>query len=1360
MKKQLRVVLSLLAIFVCSSSLLKAGPTVIWDSSIPVFADVVDCDIDVQGMVELNMGIKVIANAADILITVTNGDAVITGPSTPYASCVPPRLYLIVQNDHTITFSLADDLMFRGTICDEIVLDLLVSVSGDGVVIFNIGDDQKVTFTSEPNSGVTHVFLVMHDVNAIGTAPELRFQRMPGPSASSVEFGPGCEMTFLAGPCEVGPVQPPEGTIVIDAANSSAGRLNLRMDDNTAVITGAHFVSDVGIEYLLSDINFLLQPDGFPTMRVQGSGPQIINGNTILTDYRFDPWCNDPLSTDTTRHGFIVDSNGSLDVADGSFLEYTGLANNDCPTPDIDPALLNGQTVAEVVKPRNPSAFIADHNRTNTAAANPQLRLLGTSAAYFRSGVDSLGTVTIDFLVDPENLTEGAGEIVLDVEGALDVCGTVSDSKIEILSLSVDPTGGTVLVGGTGPPDFPTRNFNTDSNGDLTRYNKAAFFINGRLNLGMTTLVHTDVNHDVFEKDFEPSEPTYIGGDTFSLKLSDTCFGQRPKIVFGNSEFRVHSDVALAGVDLFVPNPFGAPQGCDLFAMFNTVEFTFYHSGRIVDVGGGRHMILGATIGSLSCAETVVDREAHLDVYQETEQSAPPAGSHRLTLRTDVNDSTIDSAIPVMADLSGQCLLHTLYINHASNISLGTQATVGTTFDCTSTFALTTSPKLLIGGDFFSFETRGGSKGFPEASGITGEGGIFVQNNGCFSIEDFRRANISAMVVLIGDGTVNLPKRQVFFDSRIGITRFQVDLGTALDRLLVGPNQCISDLTLDWVSTQKDFAAGFVPYEIKQTPTICDCPVVTHANLINLPEVQGELDQLQIKRSRIADQAHFKVNGGFVRELVFLSGFDSAEAPVGFAVIENEGRLGIGSAHRNVDSVEATVKLGNNGLSLIPNGSGTVELNEDVLIDNVCHILTGTLFGLNEEDRLLIRSNTRRKLIVKGTGVLDLSQFTSTQQVLEIGGEVRLVFEPGARLVLGGGILRFTDQSELELKRIVDRNELAGTSLADNNDVRVVFAGTGSIVMQEAATAFIHQNAQLGIETLPDCGVMDTNLTWTLRNQAKIFIGNSATPGGSFFVGNPETRNGTVDFSIILDGIGTLLHIDRQGLLGWGVGMVDESSTVPNNWTVGALVETGTICLNIIEGAFDHNQILSGDDDRASLFAINDGGFFSFLFDPVNSKIRGGGNLALISSTTTGINPTVLAVTSPTLINDVAPGIMASKFLLEDTNNPVMPAVGTGLQLFNFLQTISYPTQLTSVGPVVGLVTMHAAKANLGKTNLGESVAGYVFNTAIRRQAVDRILGNGLAAGIDHVRSLDIAAVAVDVHPTTLVTDHFTEIPE
>ena len=184
-------------------------------------------------------------------------------------------------------------------------------------------------------------------------------------------------------------------------------------------------------------------------------------------------------------------------------------------------------------------------------------------------------------------------------------------------------------------------------------------------------------------------------------------------------------------------------------------------------------------------------------------------------------------------------------------------------------------------------------------------------------------------------------------------------------------------------------------------------------NLRALPTVQGIANQFQIKRSRYGDQVHLLIDGGRIKELVFLDGDRSSEAPVGFIVMQNNGRLGLGPADRDTDSVNASVVLGVNGVTLVANGDGIVDLNGNILVNNVCPILAGPDFGQSGEQHLVIQSVIPTEFRVTAGGILDLCSFTGPNQVLEFAGEARLVLEEGAILAMGGGTLLMNDKTSI-----------------------------------------------------------------------------------------------------------------------------------------------------------------------------------------------------------------------------------------------------------------------------------------------------------------------------------------------------------
>lgn len=1234
------------------------GNTVLWHNlsdgpggkSPGVVNDVFDCDIDVIGTNALVDGIIVAAVNQDILITVTNQDSTITGSGNRCDGVPtgPSRLYLFADCDRTITFQLTYDLIFRGTSDQGKPVDLLVTVSGCGVVQFCIEGGNQVCFTSIPGSGGAKVFLIMN--NPCNGIPELRFKRLDPiwnniNENIEVKVGKDSCISYAARRTVASGNANESGCIVYDGANAGTGCNILRVENCSCfIIWGHRLIASSDTEFLLSDID-LAEPAGKEAKLLIDnstannpepvpSSVRLINENEKCPNLLIDPFCDDAFTG--TQFGFVLGANGSLQVNNCSYFDYIGTVTNFVPvvtTPFdqlqpiiqdlIDCGKLTGPQ--DLIKERNCSALFVDGN-PDPNAIPAQIKFFGTSAMYFRSGVDCESFVSPDFTIDPDKEADGAGNIVLDVEGPLVVCGEVGqNSAMNILSLCVTKTGCPIFVEVEDKPFFPQRTFVKipDCPEDkYKQYNKAAWLINNCMEIRHTSLLHTDEIHDVFQNNdlgisSLNSEPTYIGGETWKLCVDAAhcgCIYQRPTILLYNSIFRVATSVGLTGLDICVSNDIVFDKVDCGSVNSNQSIFRFYNNGRAIDNAYGRVYVAGTNIGALSACGVLIDNNSHIDVFQKTAQQGDPT-PHSLTLEVGSNDECITEGLTY--DISGQCAVHEVYLNNASNISIGTDGEQGLDIkhEC-QTFPLITFPQFCIGGEFFSFDTQGGQWGLPGASGTTGQGGIFVDKNG--TIKSPCRSSFSTMVTRSRNGVIDLPKNQVFFTNRVGVTVWQPNLSASADRVLVPTGACISDFTMDWGALKKDYSTSedsFVPYEVKCTPNPCDCPPVTDANLRALPIVEGEVDQFQIRRSRIGDQAHLQVkNGGFIRELIFLLGCNPAEAPVGFLVVQDQAHVGLGTAHRNFDSNSANTVLGVNGLSICANGDATIELNEDVIINNVCHILSGVSFGVEGPNVLTIFSEDQKELRVKSTGLLDLTQFNNESKILRFAGNVRLIFEPGSRLVLGGGSIQFTDETQLSFERVLNENLITGTDINALDNVRVKISGQGQIVMEEDALCQILQNSFVGIESYPQCSLV-TSITWLLNNQAKVQIGTDSRPGGAFQVGNTSCQNGaSVDLTIILDGVGTVWEINRQGFMGLGVGMCDKASQIPNNWSVNCLENLALFVMNIEQGTFKHNQIRTGDVSTASLLAVGPSNAYSWTFDLTQAVILGGGNLVQITS--------------------------------------------------------------------------------------------------------------------------------------------------
>ena len=1196
-----------------------------WINDPNITDNVLNDDINVQGVNAIAAPVHVTADGGGGFVLNMN----INADSTIRNADSDGRLYLSAAAGNTIQINVDNNLRLTGTFDDlGNMIDFLVSFTGDGELNVVIGNDQAIEFTSDPLTGGAQFFLGMD-----GTLiPDVFFRRADTDSLANAEVvvGPkGC-ITYLAETSVESGNADETGSIRFIGDNLQEGCLILRIQDCGRVVIGGQNLQEVTLadDFTFVDINFT-EPSGLNAEFIIGSelanathrSLQVINENKKLTELFIDPFKTDDFNG--IRWGFILMANANFTVSNGAYLDYIGTATNLCP---VDCEQQNGaccdcDEVPSLIKERNPSAFFVDGNNNQFACA-AQINLLGTSGMYFRSGVDRCGNVNEadGFIIDFALKTPGPGEYVFSVEGLLNIFGDPEgDNGIQVLSLEVVKTGCPVLIDGVNPDltVFPARTFNTNLDGEFLRYNSAAFLINNRVNIFDASLVHTDENHCVFDKGNLGranlvSEPTYVGGETF--RICDPQ-GPRPTLAFYNSIFRVHTSAALTGVDIQVPNGNFLEMQCpEIISIdFNNVsQLRFYNNGNQIDNGYGRVLVLGTPSGAFACDScALVDKDSHLDVFQINDQTEELG--HMLLLTTSSNNQCITQGLDPDT-IVGQCAVQTIFQNCDSNISIGTNLTTNPQFD------LTTSPSLCVAGAFFSFETKGGNLGYPEASGTTGVGGIFVDQNGTFKINPTYRTSISTMVVKSGNGLVIVPKPQVYFGSRVGVTNWNINMNDPVQRIVVSEEQCFSDFTLDWGAVIKDFE-NFTPYDPKQTPSVCDCAPVVEANITNIPVIEGKLQQLQIKRSRIGDQVHLLVDGGTVQETVFLTGFNSAEAPVGFLAIDNDGLLGLGSTHRNIDSLEASIVLGINGVMIVPLGNSTVELNENVYINNVCHILPGPDFGSITENTLRIHSTEDRELRVQSGGVLDLSQFTEDTMVLEFAGNARLVLEPGARVILGGGVLSFTDETRLIFERVLDDDALQGTSPADLDPIRVKFIGTGRVVLEEASSCLVSEQTVVGIESDPTC-LPETDIEWVVLNQAKFQIGSAAEPGGAFQIGNTVDNGAPVSFQLILfSGSGNsdaLIEINREGFMGLGIGVASKvGGDSPNEWLVGNLFNVQSVRFELRAGTFKHNQIFSGGftlpfaDPQGSLLAIGaaESDAFDFVFDRVNMNIVGGGNM-------------------------------------------------------------------------------------------------------------------------------------------------------
>jgi len=1351
--------LALFALFIITSA---AYADVTWRGTSA--SDVIDNDIVIKDDVLLKLGsTRIEAIHRDVTITLTR-DAVISGHWAGES-----QLYLMAAEGRTIRFVLDHDLKFIGSsaVTGD---DLLIVQSGPGNVEVELTPGNRFKIASQNGSGGVQMYVLMYGGESAPCAdeycntdeycceeycddeycilgsgqnetseirPVLRFITASDVSRDSntkIVIGRKSRLSFLSSR-KIDMAQD-TGYIEFDPSSDGLGRMVLKIKNTGAVIAGASYTCQRNGGCITTETIDPTIPAGFEAVwsifNSRGAdfsaGLLVLNENDTLYDFFANSFLNLEGQGEVTRgpgqcltgftgerYGAVIAANGVLWVQSNAYLDYVGLSLNQMPDVVCVPGF-EGIQPSRIIKMRNPSALIIDgSNNPDTVPA--RFLLDENSAVYLRSGVANDGTIRDlsdpdPFTIDASQHTPGVGNIVLDVEGELNVEGIEvagePTSKIELLSLEVLPTGGSLFVDGD-QTNFPLRTFNTEDNEQLT-YNTGAFLINNTMNLYDTALSHTDVNHQVIADNDVRSEPTYIGGETFKLIGSPV----RPSIRFFNSNLLVHSDIALTGVDLVVPNLVD-DEGIQ---HKNSSDFAFFSSGACATNGTGRQMVLGTRIGSTAadgCSR--IDSDAHLDVMQlfnavGADYPVTDTDNQTLHLVSDLNDESI-----IGEDAVGFSV-NTIYLGNNSNISIGTPS------DSTG-FNIDTNPWLRIQGNYFSFTTRGGSTGCANRSNITGQGGIFVDLNGKLSIDPGYMASFCVLVTRSHNGIVDLPAGQVFFCDGLGIVNGDVDLSNPEDQILVQPGQEISDLILNWTLFRRD-CEQFAPYQ----PTGACCPAVTVENVSALPIIQGTVDNLIIQNSRFGDPATFIVDAGVVRGVTFESNSSnccgnicpevSGLAPVATIVLRNNGTF-----------VVSGENAGATGFTFIADGSGRIDLAGDMTIASRCSFVRGPNFA--EGDVLTISADIAREIIVPASGALDLRTFNVATDVIEFVGLAQLAIEPGASIVLGGGTLRFGGDSQIRFEAapnaagffqaiphgahnpaldplaIVpaadEHNQFAsltdfGAGLHNTDSFRIKLMGQGALELSGNAQAFVPVNAFVGVETTTDdssdCPVETTDFEIRLLDNAQFIIGQlDITQGGVFQIGNVEDQNATptsvrqpvpnsVSFTLTLNGPNANWSIGSQGFMGLGVGierfdgMNELGEIVPNENIVNTLFNVSSITFNFLAGRFEHDRIFPGNDPRASLLALSadESIAYNMILDSDATQsdfnIAGGGNLALVYPGEGGLHPIVLEDDNQI---EVAPGIfhprlrvgiLASSLL---QNNPTEQSGLTGLEFFEVLKT-------------------------------------------------------------------------------------------
>lgn len=665
---------------------------------------------------------------------------------------------------------------------------------------------------------------------------------------------------------------------------------------------------------------------------------------------------------------------------------------------------------------------------------------------------------------------------------------------------------------------------------------------------------------------------------------------------------------------------------------------------------------------------------------------------------------------------------------------------------CSTNSCTETHPELQICGNFFSIETKGGECCNPALSCISGQGGIFVDNNGTISIGTATRASICAMITRSGNGVIDLPANQVFFNNCVGITNWDLNLHDPLQEVIIRADENLAQFTLDWQKTCKDFDT-FCPFVVDSV-NACTCPPVLPCNVTGVPTIEGSVGRLLLAGSTIASPVTVKVSGGNVGELLFLSCADACTLPIGVLIVENNARVNFGTDECNANNLCVATGLGVNGLSIIANGAAFITLREDVIIDNVCSILKGPDFAAGDV-LSFSSSGCCRTIRVTDTGTLDLRSF-DPGDVIQFGGDLRVVLEPGAQILMSGVTLRVTDNACIKAETYSLAQQVFANGFSEDviatDAFRVKLIGVGTIELDECACFTVEPDAFVGVETLFEvttstvcqfastdpnncdmvftqtCEIPLTNITIAVQDNARFIIGTDCPSelGGSFQVGNTVNRPGhSVSFTLFVNGDCAEAIVRSGGFFGLNEGIVSKSG-VPSNWLVDVLFNVSEIALDVADGVFVHDRIFDTDSSYSSILAIgqsaDDAPEFSLLYTSTGpGAICGGGNVVLQPNTCVGPqNPIVRADNGDNADSCLLVGILASTQLLPFNGI----AAEDALAFFNDItaQNILMPGRSQSLADI-------ATQAVQCRRTRNSVRAGFIFMDQIVRMDVIDIIG-------------------------------------
>lgn len=425
------------------------------------------------------------------------------------------------------------------------------------------------------------------------------------------------------------------------------------------------------------------------------------------------------------QNGFIIGSNGRLEINHNLFLDYIALGENrEITSAHGD---ITSTHISSTVKKHNPAALYIDgyavYNKRPEGeldthglgiwpekylGAHPeynihaQIILKGHAGLFLRSAsVDNDNNTALSEFA-PEGYflgigiydgtrvkvtsvstgkessmisSDSDGAHALDVEGVLTVRAEngidneAPDGFITIPSLRINHAGQEVTYA-----DFVRSDFTDvlvgprplDVGGYYPVYNKSSILLNDSISLFDTTIIHGDVLRDhgpgVLPDPTDASSPIIIGGELPILR--GDIF---PSVMhLYNSEIHCHESLVTAGVG-FAVHELRSKTG---FNADNLSYIVLYNRGRALDdpLGHGRVLQLGSQGNKMADGLTQHEllRDSYINIYR-SKQTSGLEENQKNTIRL-----TIESAQGVVGSLPTlDKALQVIYLANDSQIGLG-----------------------------------------------------------------------------------------------------------------------------------------------------------------------------------------------------------------------------------------------------------------------------------------------------------------------------------------------------------------------------------------------------------------------------------------------------------------------------------------------------------------------------------------------------------------------------------------------------------------------------------------------------------------------------------------------------------------